>query len=78
MQLLLLKKDDADLTALYVVSSPTKEDDHTSDMPEDQIPETVKNIIHNAKKESQPWFNEITEKVSRAACDSKRGYKENC
>jgi nucleotide-binding universal stress UspA family protein len=56
------QRDDAELTALYVVSSPTR-DDYTSDMPEDQIPETVKNISHTAKKESQPWFNEITEKV---------------
>ena len=59
------QKNDAELTALYVVSSPTR-DDYTSDMPEDQIPETVKNIIRNAKKESQPWFNEITEKVATA------------
>ncbi len=32
-------------------------------MPEDQIPETVKDIVHIAKKESQPWFNEISDKV---------------
>ncbi len=54
--------DDAELTALYVVSSPTR-DDYTSDMPEDQIPETVKKIVRSAKKESQPWFNEINEEV---------------
>jgi nucleotide-binding universal stress UspA family protein len=56
------QRDDAELTALYVVSSPTR-DDYTSDMPEDQIPETVKNIVRSAKKESQPWFNEINEEV---------------
>jgi nucleotide-binding universal stress UspA family protein len=60
------QRDDAELTALYVVSSPTR-DDYTSDMPEDQIPETVKNIVRSAKKESQPWFNEITEKVRTKA-----------
>ena len=60
------QKNDAELTALYVLSSPTR-DDYTSDMPEDQIPETVKNIVQNAKKESQPWFNEITQKVRAAA-----------
>jgi ATP-dependent Zn protease len=42
-------------------------DDYTSDMPEDQIPETVKDIIHIAKKESQPWFNEISDKVRATA-----------
>jgi nucleotide-binding universal stress UspA family protein len=61
------QRDDAELTALYVVSSPRR-DDYASDMiydytPENQIPETVKKIVRNAKKESQPWFNEITEKV---------------
>jgi hypothetical protein len=34
--------------------------DYTSDTPEDQIPETAKDIAHDAKKESQPWFKEIT------------------
>ncbi len=60
------QKNDAELTALYLLSSPTR-DDYTSDMPEDQIPETVKNIVQNAKKESQPWFNEITQKVRATA-----------
>jgi Universal stress protein family len=49
------QRDDVELTALYVVSSPTR-DDYTSDMPEDQIPETVKDIVHITKKESQPWL----------------------
>jgi nucleotide-binding universal stress UspA family protein len=56
------QRNEAELTALYVVSSPTTFD-YTSDTPEDQIPEIVKDIVHYAKKESQPWFNEITEKV---------------
>ena len=56
------QRNDAELTALYVVSSPTTFD-YTSDTPEDQIPEIAKHIVHYAEKESQPWFNEITEKV---------------
>ena len=60
------QRDDVELTALYVVSSPTR-DDYTSDMPEDQIPETVKDIVHFTKKESQPWFNEISDKVRTTA-----------
>ena len=59
------QRNEAELTALYVVSSPTTFD-YTSDTPEDQIPETAKDIVHYAKKESQPWFNEITEKVKVA------------
>jgi nucleotide-binding universal stress UspA family protein len=39
------QRDDVESTALYVVSCPTR-DDYTSDMPEDQIPETVKDIVH--------------------------------
>jgi nucleotide-binding universal stress UspA family protein len=58
--------DDAELTALYAVSSPTR-DDYTSDMQEDQIPETVKKIVRSAKKESQPWFNEINDEVRAAS-----------
>jgi nucleotide-binding universal stress UspA family protein len=60
------QRDDVELNALYVVSSPTR-DDYTSDMPEDQIPETVKDIVHFTKKESQPWFNEISDKVRTTA-----------
>ena len=59
------QKNGADLTALYVVSSPTQ-GDYTSDMPEDQIPETVKKVVQNSKKESQPWFNKVSEKVGAA------------
>ena len=32
-----------------------------------RAPETAKDIVHDAKKESQPWFKEITEKVKAAA-----------
>jgi nucleotide-binding universal stress UspA family protein len=56
------QRDDVELTALYVVSSPTTFD-YTSDTPEDQLPEIVKDIVHYAKKESQPWFNEISDEV---------------
>jgi nucleotide-binding universal stress UspA family protein len=56
------QRNEAELTALYVVSSPTTFD-YTSDTPEHQIPEIAKDIVHYANKESQPWFNEITEKV---------------
>ena len=45
--------------------------DYTSDTPEDQIPEIAKDIVHYAKKESEPWFNEITEKVRAKAEGSK-------
>src|SRR5215469_9045245 len=58
------QRNEAELTALYVVSSPTTFD-YTSDTPEDQIPD----IVHYAKKESQPWFNEITEKVRARTAD---------
>lgn len=64
--IVIAQRDDLELTALYVVSSPTR-DDYTSDMPEDQIPETVKDIVHIAKKESQPWFHEISDKVRATA-----------
>jgi len=62
------QRNEAGLTALYVISSPTTFD-YTSDTPEDQIPEIAKDIVHQAKKESQPWFNEITEKVRTRAAD---------
>jgi nucleotide-binding universal stress UspA family protein len=60
------QRNEAELTALYVISSPTTFD-YTSDTPEDQIPEIAKDIVHYAKKESEPWFNEITEKVKARA-----------
>jgi nucleotide-binding universal stress UspA family protein len=60
------QRNEAELTALYVVSSPTTFD-YTSDTPEDQIPEIAKDIVHSAKKESESWFNEITEKVKTRA-----------
>jgi nucleotide-binding universal stress UspA family protein len=60
------QRNEAELTALYVVSSPTTFD-YTSDTPEGKIPEIAKDIVHYAKKESQPWFNEIIEKVRAKA-----------
>lgn len=58
----LAQKTNAELTALYVESTPVR-DDYTTDTPEDQIPEIVKDIVYKAKRESQPWFDEISEKV---------------
>jgi nucleotide-binding universal stress UspA family protein len=60
------QKNGADLTALYVVSSPPQ-GDYTSDMPEDQIPETVKEVVQNSNQGSQPRFNKVSEKVAAAA-----------
>lgn len=66
------QKDDAELNALYVVSSPTLY--HlSSEMPEDQIPEEVRKIMQNAKQHSQPWFNKISEKIA----SSSAAVKEN-
>ena len=55
--------------------APTK-DDYTSDMPEDQILETVKDIVHIAKKESQPWFNEISDNRQGESNDLKEWCKK--
>jgi nucleotide-binding universal stress UspA family protein len=60
------QKDDAELNALYVVSSPT-EYYYTSEMQEDQIPERVRKIIRDAKQQSQPWFNKISERTAASA-----------
>jgi nucleotide-binding universal stress UspA family protein len=59
------KKDETELYALYVVSSPTLYN-ISSEMPEDQIPEEVRKIMQNAKEQSQPWFNKISEKIASA------------
>jgi len=67
------QKDDTELYALYVVSSPTLY--HiSSEMPEDQIPKEVRKIMQNAKQESQPWFNKISEKI---ASSTAAAVKEN-
>ena len=60
------KKDDTELFALYVVSSPTLYN-ISSEMPEDQIPEEVRKIMQNAKEQSEPWFNKISEKIASSA-----------
>jgi nucleotide-binding universal stress UspA family protein len=57
------QKNDAELNALYVVSSPTLYN-ISSEMPEDQIPEEVRKIVQSAKQQSQPWFNKIGEKIA--------------
>lgn len=56
----------ADLNALYVTSSPTLYK-ISSKMPEDQIPDEVKEYIQNAKQLSQPWFDKISENVAASA-----------
>ena len=48
----------SDLTALYVVSSRTCED-YDSDMQDEMLPESVKKIMAEARKESDPWFTRI-------------------
>jgi nucleotide-binding universal stress UspA family protein len=48
----------SDLTALYVVSSRTS-DDYNSDMQDDMMPESVRKIMDEARKESEPWFTRI-------------------
>jgi nucleotide-binding universal stress UspA family protein len=68
------QKDDTDLYALYVVSSPTLY--HiSSEMPEDQIPEEVRKIMQNAKQQSQPWFNKISDKIASSAAAVKENSK---
>jgi nucleotide-binding universal stress UspA family protein len=62
----LTQRVNAVLTVLYVESTPIR-DDYTSDTPEDQIPEVVRDIVQKAKKESQPWFAEIAEKARSEA-----------
>lgn len=59
-------KVNAKTTILYVVSSPVR-NDYTSDIHEDQIPETARDFVRWAKEESQPWFAEIAEKVKAPA-----------
>ncbi len=46
------------LTALYVVSARVHSD-FDSDMPEEKMPDQIKKIMNEAKKESGPWFNRI-------------------
>lgn len=62
----LAQRVNAVLTVLYVESTPIR-DDYTSDTPEDQIPEIVRDILHKAKKESQLWSAEIAEKARTSA-----------
>ena len=60
------QNNDTELYALYVVSSSTLYN-ISSEMPEDQIPEEVRKIMQNAKQQSQPWFNKISEKIASSA-----------
>lgn len=52
----------SDLTALYVVSSRTS-DDYDSDMQDEMMPESVKRIMDEARKESDPWFTRIRDEI---------------
>lgn len=53
----------SELIALYVVSSLTQ-DDYDSDMQVEKIPESVKKIMNEAKKESDPWFSRIKSELA--------------
>jgi len=48
----------SELTALYVVSTSTQ-DDYDSDMRVERMPESIKKIMDEAKRESDPWFTRI-------------------
>lgn len=52
----------SDLTALYVVSSRTS-DDYDSDMQDEMMPESVKRVMDEARKESDPWFTRIRDEI---------------
>jgi nucleotide-binding universal stress UspA family protein len=53
----------SELTALYVVSVRTSSD-YDSDMPVEKMPESVKKIMDEAKRESDPWFTRIRSEIS--------------
>lgn len=53
----------AELYALYVATSP-KLYSISSKMPEHQVPDEVRYDIQNAKRQSQSWFNKISENIS--------------
>ncbi|MGH9982463.1 MAG: universal stress protein [Nitrososphaeraceae archaeon] len=53
----------SELTALYVVSARTQ-DDYDSDMQVERMPESVKKILDEAKRESNPWFTRIRSQIS--------------
>ncbi|MGH9974602.1 MAG: universal stress protein [Nitrososphaeraceae archaeon] len=53
----------SELTALYVMSAKTQ-DDYDSDMQVERMPESVKKILDEAKRESNPWFTRIRGEIS--------------
>ena len=53
----------SELIALYVVSSLTQ-DDYDSDLQVENMPESVKKIMNEAKKESDPWFSRIKSELT--------------
>ncbi len=53
----------SELTALYVVSVRIQ-DDFDSDMPDEKMSESVRKIMDEAKRESDPWFTRIRDEMS--------------
>jgi nucleotide-binding universal stress UspA family protein len=53
----------SELIALYVVSALTQ-DDYESDMQIEKMPESVKRIMDQAKRESDPWFSRMRNELS--------------
>jgi len=53
----------SELIALYVVSAMTQ-DDYDSDMQVEKMPGSVKKIMDEAKRESDPWFSRIRSELS--------------
>jgi nucleotide-binding universal stress UspA family protein len=56
----------AELYALYVISSPTVYN-ISSKMPENQIIDEVRYIMQDAIQQSQPWFNKLSENIKAFA-----------
>lgn len=53
----------SELTALYVLSVRIQ-DDFDSDMPDEMMAESVRKIMNEAKRESDPWFRRIGDEMS--------------
>ena len=48
----------SELVTLYVVSEVTQ-NDYDSDMQDDKLPESVRKIMWEARRESDPWFSRM-------------------
>jgi nucleotide-binding universal stress UspA family protein len=53
----------SELLAVHVVSDMTQ-NDYDSDMQIEKLPESVKKIMDEAKRESDPWFSRIRSELS--------------